>query len=326
MKLKALTMTIISTLLFSGSALADDPIRMGVVVKIGGIPWFNAMETGIKNEAKKRGIDAWMIGPTSADPAQQVRAIEDLIAQKVDVIGVVPNDPTVLEPVLKKAQDQGIKVIVHESPNQKFADWNFELADAKVYGETYAKELARCMGEEGKYVTYVGGLTVQLHMDWHEAMVGYINDHYPNMTLISDPFGVAESVDDTMRTTNDLFAKNPDLKGIVGFGSQGPIGAARVVQRQNKMDQTCVLGPFSAGQGQRLVESGALKGGFIWNPLTAGEVFVRVAEMTMKNEKVETGMNIEGLGPVVVINNNIYGDKLEPLNKENLPRLVALGL
>ncbi|WP_089138394.1 substrate-binding domain-containing protein [Vibrio rumoiensis] len=326
MKVKALTTTIISTLLFSGAALANDPIRMGVVVKVGGIPWFNAMEKGIELEAEKHGIDAWMIGPTAADPAQQVRAIEDLIAQKVDVIGVVPNDPTVLEPVLKKAQEQGIKVIVHESPNQKFADWDFELADAKIYGETYAKELARCMGEEGKYVTYVGGLTVQLHMDWHEAMVDYINEHYPKMTQISDPFGVAESVDDTMRTTNDLFAKYPDLKGIVGFGSQGPIGAARVVQRQNKIDQTCVLGPFSASQGQRLVKSGALKGGFIWNPLTAGEVFVRIAEMTMNNDNIKTGMTIEGLGPVVVTDNNIYGNKLEPLNEENLPRLVALGL
>ncbi len=48
---------------------AADKIRMGIVVKIGGIPWFNAMEAGIKSEAAKRGIDAWMVGPTAADPA-----------------------------------------------------------------------------------------------------------------------------------------------------------------------------------------------------------------------------------------------------------------
>ena len=44
----------------------------------------------------------------SARPAPirrlQVRAIEDLIAQGVNVIGVVPNDAKVLEPVLQKAQ------------------------------------------------------------------------------------------------------------------------------------------------------------------------------------------------------------------------------
>lgn len=74
------------------------------------------MEAGIKSEGAKRGIDARMVGPTAADPALQVRAIEDLIAQKVDIIGVVPNDARVLEPVLKRAQEAGIKVIVHESP------------------------------------------------------------------------------------------------------------------------------------------------------------------------------------------------------------------
>ena len=73
-------------------AWAADP-KLGVVVKIGGIPWFNAMEVGIKKAAPELKVDAWMVGPTQADAAQQVRAIEDLIARKVDVIGIVPTTP-----------------------------------------------------------------------------------------------------------------------------------------------------------------------------------------------------------------------------------------
>lgn len=107
----------LSLALLSSAAFAEGP-KVGVVVKIGGIPWFNAMEAGIKEQSKKLGVDGFMVGPTSADPALQVRAIEDLIAQKVDFIGVVPNDAKVLEPVLKKAQAAGIKVITHESPEQ----------------------------------------------------------------------------------------------------------------------------------------------------------------------------------------------------------------
>lgn len=114
----------------SFAALAAD--KVGVVVKIGGIPWFNAMDAGIKEQGAKLGLDAFMVGPTSADPALQVRAIEDLIAQGVKVIGVVPNDAKVLEPVLAKATEAGIFVITHESPSQKGADWNFELASRQV--------------------------------------------------------------------------------------------------------------------------------------------------------------------------------------------------
>jgi len=77
------------------------------------------MEAGITSRSKELGDNGFMVGPTSADPALQVRASRILIAQGVNVIGVVPNDATVLEPVLQKARDAGIKVITHESPTSR---------------------------------------------------------------------------------------------------------------------------------------------------------------------------------------------------------------
>ena len=97
-----------------------------------------------------------MIGPTSADPALQVRAIEDLIAKGVDVIGVVPNDEAALEPVLEKARAAGIKVVAHEGPGLNNVDWDFELASAKGFGETHAELLAQKMGGKGEYAVFVG--------------------------------------------------------------------------------------------------------------------------------------------------------------------------
>lgn len=325
---KASLACIVSTLLLSTSSFAADSFKMGVVVKIGGIPWFNAMEEGIKKEAAKQGVEAWQIGPTAADPALQVRAIEDLIAQKVDVIGVVPNDAKVLEPILQKAQEAGIKVIVHESPNQKFSDWDFELVDAKQHGVNHMKKLAECMKEEGKYVAYVGSLTVPLHNVWADSAIEYQRQHYPKMTLAADKFGVAESLDETMRTTKDLMSKHKDLKGVVAFGSQGPIGAGRAVLQRKKTDDICVVGPFSPGQGESLVMKDAIDGGFIWNPMTAGEVFVRIAKMMMNGEEIKDGMTIDGMGTVQVDGQTrtILGNQTESEDKENIGKLVAMGL
>jgi len=81
---------------FNGQVRAANE-EVAVVVKIGGIPWFNAMEKGIQKAGKEDNLNAYMIGPTSADPAQQVRAVEDLIAKKVKVIAVVPNDAKALD-------------------------------------------------------------------------------------------------------------------------------------------------------------------------------------------------------------------------------------
>ncbi|MBH2617903.1 substrate-binding domain-containing protein [Serratia ureilytica] len=325
---KSVLVGLFASLLLSVSAQAADKLKMGVVVKIGGIPWFNAMEAGIKSESAKRGIDAWMVGPTAADPALQVRAIEDLIAQKVDIIGVVPNDARVLEPVLKRAQEAGIKVIVHESPGQKYADWDFELVDASQHGVNHMKALAACMKEQGKYAVYVGSLTVPLHITWSDSAINYQKQHYPNMQLVGDKFGVGESLDDSVRTTNDLMAKYPDLKGVLAFGSQGPIGAGRAVFNRGKSNDICVIGPFSPGQGASLVNRGAIKGGYIWNPTVAGEVFVRIADMMHKGEKITDGMTIEGMGKVQVDaqQHTILGNATESLDKQNLPKLVKMGL
>lgn len=315
------------TLILS-NALFADPFTMGVVVKIGGIPWFNAMENGISKEARKQGVDAYQTGPTAADPALQVRAIEDLIARGVDVIGIVPSDAKVLEPVLKKAQDAGIKIIAHESPGQKYADWDFELVTAEQDGIIHMKKLAECVKEEGSYVIYIGGLTVPLHNALADAAINYQKAHYPRMHLAADRFGVAENLDDTMRTTRDMMSRYPKLKGILAFGSQGPIGAGRAVMQRNKADDICVIGPFSPGQGRRLVKSGAIDGGYIWNPMTAGEIFVRLGSMLMHHEPITDGMTIEGMGKVSVDEKSrtIFANSVESLDKDNIDELVKMGL
>lgn len=314
--------------LMASTAMAQDMPRMGVVVKIGGIPWFNAMEVGIQEQGKELGWDAWMVGPTSADPALQVRAVEDLIAQGVDAIGVVPNDAEVLEPVLARAREQGIIVITHESPKQQNVDWNFEMASLKGFGEAHAKLFAEATGGKGEYAVFVGSLTVPAHNAWADAAIAYLKENYPDMTLVADRFGVAESVDDSRSTALDLMRAHPGLVGFLAFGSQGPIGAGRAVDERRKVGEIAVVGPFSPGQGQRLVHEGAISSGFMWNPMEAGRVFVTIADMLKKGEPIVDGTEIPGLGVVSPDpeTHNIIVDALVTLNKDTVDELADMGL
>jgi simple sugar transport system substrate-binding protein len=310
------------------SALAQDKPTMGVVVKIGGIPWFNAMEAGIKERAAELGMDAEMIGPTSADPALQVRAIEDLIARGVDVIGVVPNDEAALEPVLQKAMEAGIKVVSHEGPGLQNVDWNFEMASATGFGETHAELLAQKMGGEGEYAVFVGSLTVPLHNAWADAAIAYLGEKYPNMKLIGERYGVAENVDDSRTTALDLMAANPDLRGFLAFGSQGPIGAGRAVEERRAVGTVHVIGPFSPGQGRDLIKSGAISGGFMWNPAEAGRVFVEIGKMLVDGVEITEGTEIRGLGVVSpdAAGKDIITNNLIPINADTVDELAGMGL
>lgn len=309
----------------SGAATAQD---IGVVVKIGGIPWFNAMEDGIKSKAAELGVNAEMIGPVSADPSLQVQAIEDLIAKGVDVIGVVPNDEAALEPVLKKARDAGIIVVAHEGPGLKNVDWDFELASAEGFGEAHAKLFSESTEGPGKYAVFVGSLTVPLHNAWADAAIAWLKENRPDLELVGDRYGVAENVDDSRTTALDLIAANPDLRGILAFGSQGPIGAGRAVEERRKTGEILVLGPFSPGQGRKMVHSDVLTGGYMWNPAQAGEVFVTLGKMLADGQEITAGQDIPGLGVIQpdVEGRDIITDNLLELNKDLVDELADKGL
>ena len=126
----------------------------------------------------------------------------------------------------------------------------------------------------------------------------------------------------------DVIRANPDLKAFLAFGSQGPIGAGRAVAERRKGGEILVLGPFSPGQGRKLVHDGILTGGFMWNPKVAGEVFVTLGTMLAKGEPIKDGMEIAGLGVIHpdAANKDIIVDKLVPINEKTVDDLAALGL
>ena len=133
-------------MLFTTQTMAEKKYEIAVVAKVTGIPWFTRMEVGVNEAAKKLDVNAYQVGPATPDPAQQVKVIEDLIAKNVDAIIVVPNDAKVLEPVLKKAQEKGIVVLTHESPDQRIGQWDVETIDSEKYAQANMDELAKAMG------------------------------------------------------------------------------------------------------------------------------------------------------------------------------------
>ena len=84
-------------------------------MKLIGVGWFDRMDEGIVAFAADSGIDASQTGADDASPEKQVRLVEDLIAQGVNAITVVPNSPESLEGVFQKARDAGIVVVTHEA-------------------------------------------------------------------------------------------------------------------------------------------------------------------------------------------------------------------
>ena len=65
----------------SSSGGGKKDITIVVMPKLVGIPYFNASEKGVVQAGKDLGITVNYTGPTTADAADQVRMLEDLITK-----------------------------------------------------------------------------------------------------------------------------------------------------------------------------------------------------------------------------------------------------
>ena len=301
---------------------------MVTVVKITGIPWFNLVNKGLQRGGKEFGVDTSMVGPAHVDPAQQVRLVEDLIARRVDVIGLVPLDVKVLAPVLARAQAAKIPVITQEGPDQDGRTWDVELIDSVKFGEEQMKALAGFMGEEGDYVVYVGTLTTPLHNKWADAAIAYQKAHYPKMKLVASRYPGADEVDTSVRTTLDVLKAYPNLKGILGFGSNGPIGAGIAVKQKHLADKVMVVGTVVPSQAKPMIMDGTIKEGFLWSPIDAGYAMVALASRMLKGEPIEDGLDVPGLGKAKVdkASRVVAWNDILTINKQTIDGLIAQGL
>ena len=305
--------------LFAGGDPETDgkTYEIATVVKITGIPWFNRMEVGVNRAAKELGVNAYQVGPADADPAQQVRMVEDLISKGVDAICVTPNDAKALEPVFNRAREEGIIIITHESPDQKGKDYDLELIDNENFGRHHWDMLAKHMGESGKFAIFVGSLTVPLHNLWADVGLAYAAEKYPGMELVTERIPCGEDQELSKQRTLELLQAYPDLAGIVGFGSLGPPGAAQALKEKGLTDKVAVVGTVLPGHAAQYLKEGSMDHGILWDPGDAGFAMTWIALQLLEGKEIADGMSVPGIGKTVLDGDVIKVDAMIDITGDN---------
>ncbi len=269
---------------------------MVTVVKVKGIPWFDRMEEGVLAYGERTGIDARAEGGDDVSPEKQIQIIQDLIAQKPDAITVVPNSPESLSAVLKQAQDQGIVVVAHEATGIENVDVDIEAFDNAVYGREIMENLAECMGGEGTYVQFVGGLTAKTHMEWVGAAYDLQQAEFPGMTRVETPIESTDNETAAYEKAKEILAKHPDIKGFQGSAGNDVPGIARAVEEAGLEDETCVMGTSIPSAASKYLATGSIDKIFFWDPALAGEAQLEIARILAEGGTIEEGtdLGIEG--------------------------------
>jgi simple sugar transport system substrate-binding protein len=303
--LKLLSSAAVALVMSFGAAYADGPLdtskvrttlttkttgktfSIATVVKVDGIAWFDRMRDGVKQFKADTGQDTWEVGPSQADAAAQVAIIENLIAQGVDAICVVPFSVEAVEPVLKKARDRGIVVISHEASNIQNVDYDIEAFDNKAYGAKLMEVLAKQMGGKGKYVATVGSLTSKSQNEWIDGGIEYQKKNFPEMSLATGRFETYDDANQDYNKLKEALTTYPDVTGILGGPMPTSAGAGRLIAERNLKGKV-----FFSGTGLVSVAGQYLKNGDInyiqfWDPAAAGYAMNELAVMVLEKKQAD---------------------------------------
>ena len=281
----------------SGTAKKDDKFEIVVVPKDSSDPWFVRMKTGV-DAAAHTELNVYQKGTDQIDATLQAQLVEDLIAQGVDAICVVPVDIQSIDPVLKKARDKGIIVIAHEGSALTNVDYDIEAFSNAGYGQFIMDNLAEAMGGEGLYTTMVADLTNGSHNEWADAAVAYQKEAYPNMTLLEDMPRVEshDNGDTAYNVAKECFKAYPDLKGIMGTSSFDAPGVARAIQEMGLVDKAFTTGTGMPADNAELLKSGVIKSLTLWDPAIAGQAMIALAVKVLNKETISgpVDLGVEG--------------------------------
>ena len=266
-----------------------------VVPKDASNPWFVRMNTGVEEYAAAHPEDTiYQKGTAEIDATLQAQLVDDLVAQGVDAICVVPVDIKSIEPSLKAAREAGIVVIAHEGAALENVDYDIEAFNNELYGAFIMDNLAAAMGEEGLYTTMVADLTNGSHNEWADGGVKRATEAYPNMTLLeADPRVESHDNGDTAyNVAKELFKKYPDLKGIMGTSSFDAPGVARAIEELGLSGKLFTAGTGMPGDNAELLKSGAVQYLTLWDPALAGQAMVALAQKILAGEEIAAPLDL----------------------------------
>ncbi|MCB1332489.1 MAG: substrate-binding domain-containing protein, partial [Roseivivax sp.] len=171
--------------LMGSTAMAQDKMRIALVVKALGIGFFEAAAQGAEEAAKELGnVEIIYTGPTDTTAEGQIEVINSLIAQGVNAIAISANDPDALVPALKKAMDRGITVISWDSgvaPEGR--QMHLNPSSNALIGNMIVKLAADHLPEGGDVAVLSATATATNQNIWIEEM-NKVLGNYPGINVV----------------------------------------------------------------------------------------------------------------------------------------------
>lgn len=272
-------------------AMAEDTLRIGLSMHNQTADWAVQFKDTFLALGEENGIDVvW--NDANSVAATQVDNIDDLLAQDIDVLVVVPADYTALGQALAAAKELGVKVVNADSKvveeDQQFVDC-FVTADCYEGGKTCGKYLAEFFPEGAT----IGGL------------------NYPQIAVIADRFtGTQDAWDELGRDdlilidktctdlnaiatyTEDMLMANPEIAGFVCLNDNTALSCYAACVQLDRPD-CVVIGFDGSPAAKQSIANGEMTATLVYSPVDMATYSFDAAAKLARGEEAEQEVKVE---------------------------------
>ncbi|KYG35261.1 rhamnose ABC transporter substrate-binding protein [Alkalihalobacillus trypoxylicola] len=249
----------------------NEAVTHAMVFKNTGNPYGEKMMEGFEEAIQEVGGDVILRSPDQPTAEGQIQIIEQLITQQVDSITIAGNDEDALQPVLKKAMDQGIKVLsVDSAVNAGSRMVHVNQANPESIGRTLIEATADMIDFEGEIAVLSATSQAANQNIWIEYMQKELEDPiYENIELVKIAYG-DDLRDKSTSETEALLLQYPDLKAIISPTTVGIAAAGKVLTDKGLSGEIALTGLGLPSEMATYIENGVTPAMFLWNPIDVG--------------------------------------------------------
>ena len=265
---------------------ANEEYKIGYIAKNTTNPYMVAQAEGVKKAGADMGFTAVTQAPSTADSVEeQVKIMEDMIQQEMDVIIVHCADSNGIMPGVRKAEEAGIIVITIGTPASEDTFLRTGV-DYRETGVTVATKMAEALGGKGNIIILEGPPGAANAIERLEGIKEAFAE-YPDIEIAASQTANFKRTEG-MSVTENLLQKYTDVQGIIGMNDESALGGVQALKAAGRTD-VLVAGFDGSTDATSAVECGDMFATYNTDPYGSGYIACAYAVNYLNDETAPGG-------------------------------------
>ena len=266
--------------------------KIALIMKTMSNPFFQAMDKGAREEAKKLGVDLSSLAASKeTSDLEQAGIVENEVAKVVDAICIAPADSKSLVPALLKANQANVPVINVDNRIDRLAAEQAGLKlvtfigpDNEAGAEKAARYLAERMGGQGK-VAMLEGIRGVDNAEARKRGLEKAMTAFPGIAVVDSQSAHWEMEQGETVFANMLTA-HPDITGLFCANDMMALGALRAIDAAKSKGKILVASYDNLKAAQDKIRAGDLLCTIEQHPDLMGAWGVRCAVALLEGKAI----------------------------------------